>query len=129
MADKAKILIVEDEVILAASMERELARRGYRICESACTEDQAMRQLAAEQPDLIVLDCCLGCEDSGFDIAGRIRSLSDIPIVFMSGLARSEIADRIDAVRGASFLAKPFNPDGLVAVIEAALRAHRGQAA
>ncbi len=122
MSRKIKILIVDDEVILAASMERELARRGYRTCESACSGEEALETLKTEQPDLVLLDCCLsGCDIDGFETAMRIRSTSNVPIVFMSGLSRSEIERKINAIEGSAFLPKPFNPDALIQVIENAL--------
>ena len=102
MTRKAKILIVDDEVILAASMERELARRGYRTCQSACSGEEALERVKAEQPDLVLLDCCLGCEADGFDAASRIRSISDVPIVFMSGLSQAEIESEIVEQEGSS---------------------------
>ncbi|MFO7713720.1 response regulator [Desulfosarcina sp.] len=126
MTPKAKILIVDDEVILVSSVERELARRGYQLCESACSGEDALEKLKAELPDLVLLDCFLGCENSGFDVANRIRSMSDIPIVFMSGLGRDEVADQLNAIAGSAFLAKPFNPEALVRAIELSLQTCRG---
>lgn len=123
MNRKAKILIVDDEVILAVSMERELARRGYQTCESACSGAEALEKLKTEQPDLVVLDCCLsGCDIDGFETAHRIRSISDVPIVFMSGLSRSEIECKTNAIEGSAFLPKPFNPEAMIQVIENALK-------
>ena len=122
MSRKAKILIVDDEVILAASVERELARRGYQTCESACSGEEALETLKTEQPDLVLLDCCLsGCDIDGFETAMRIRSTSNVPIVFMSGLSRAEIGAKFDAIQGSAFLPKPFDPEALVQVIENAL--------
>ena len=125
MSRKAKILVVDDEVILAASMERELARRGYRTCESACSGEEALEKIKTERPDLVLLDCCLsGCDIDGFETARRIRSISGVPIVFMTGLERREIEDRLNAIQGAAFLAKPFNPETLIRIVEAALAGH-----
>ena len=124
MTRNAKILIVEDEIILAASIERELSRRGYRTCESACSEGEALEKVKTEQPDLILMDCCLGCENSGFDAARRIRSICVSPIVFMSGLEEKEIEDQLGAFERCAFLAKPFNPEALVRIIETTLDAH-----
>lgn len=122
MSRKTKVLIVDDEVILAASMERELARRGYRTCESACSGEEALEKVKTEQPDLVLLDCCLsGCDIDGFETAMRIRSITDIPIVFMSGLARWEIEDRLGAIEGAAFLTKPFSPEALIQIVEETL--------
>lgn len=125
MRRKVKILIVDDEVILAASMERELARRGYQTCESACSGEEALEKVKMERPDLVLLDCCLsGCDFDGFETAKRIRSITDTPIVFMSGLERWEIEDRLGAIEGADFLAKPFNPETLIRIVEATLASY-----
>ena len=127
MTRKAKILIVEDELILAMSMEKELARRGYQVCESVSSGDEALEKVKEEQPEIILLDCCLGSVTSGFEAATRIRLVSDIPIVFMSGLNQEDIADTINAIGGSAFLGKPFDPDALIRVIESSLATYHKQ--
>lgn len=116
------ILVVDDDAALRELLERYLTEQNFRV--SAVADGVAMdRLLAAEQPDLVILDLMLPGED-GLALARRLRTHSDLPIIMLS--ARGEEVDRIVGLEvGADdYLSKPFNPRELLARIRAVLRRH-----
>lgn len=114
------ILIADDEPHIVELLSLYLRRAGYRV-ESAADGDQALRKAAELDPDLLVLDVMMPGQD-GLQVCRAIRRRSRLPIVLLT--ARSSDIDKIAGLRlGADdYMTKPFNPDELVARIEAVLR-------
>lgn len=118
MMQKSKILIVDDEAIFVMSLERALKMAGYNVCESALSGEEALEKVKKENPDLVILDLCLSCDASGVEIAKRIRSISNIPIVFISGFQKEEIESEVKEIEEFVYLTKPFDPEELIKAIE-----------
>jgi DNA-binding response OmpR family regulator len=114
------VLVVEDEASIASFVSLYLKNAGYAV-RTAATGSEALAQLAAEQPGLIVLDLMLPDID-GIEVCRRIRKTSDVPILMLT--ARDEDVDKIIGLEvGADdYLTKPFNPRELVARVKSILR-------
>jgi DNA-binding response OmpR family regulator len=114
------ILLVEDEASIASFVSMYLRNAGYTV-QTAATGGDALTQVAAEAPDLIVLDLMLPDID-GVEICRRLRQRSDLPILMLT--ARDEDVDKIIGLEvGADdYLTKPFNPRELVARVKSILR-------
>jgi DNA-binding response OmpR family regulator len=114
------ILVVEDEASIASFVAAYLKNAGY-VVRTAATGRDALRQVAAEKPSLVVLDLMLPDID-GVEVCKRIRQASDLPILMLT--ARDEDVDKIIGLEvGADdYLTKPFNPRELVARVRAILR-------
>ena len=114
------ILVVEDETSIASFVAMYLKNAGYTVRTSA-TGGDALTQVAAEPPDLVVLDLMLPDID-GVEICRRIRQRSDLPVLMLT--ARDEDVDKIIGLEvGADdYLTKPFNPRELVARVKSILR-------
>jgi len=114
------VLVVEDETSIASFVALYLKNAGYRIG-TAGTGREALERVAAEKPDLIVLDLMLPDID-GLEVCRRIRRASDVPILMLT--ARDEDVDKIIGLEvGADdYLTKPFNPRELVARVKSILR-------
>jgi DNA-binding response OmpR family regulator len=114
------VLVVEDESSIASFVALYLKNAGYRI-QSVGNGRDALERVAAEKPDLIVLDLMLPDVD-GLEVCRRIRQTSDVPILMLT--ARDEDVDKIIGLEvGADdYLTKPFNPRELVARVKAILR-------
>jgi DNA-binding response OmpR family regulator len=114
------VLVVEDEASIASFVSLYLKNAGYAV-RTAATGSEALAQLAAEQPGLIVLDLMLPDID-GIEVCRRIRTRSDVPILMLT--ARDEDVDKIIGLEvGADdYLTKPFNPRELVARVKSILR-------
>jgi DNA-binding response OmpR family regulator len=114
------VLVVEDEASIASFVSAYLKNAGYAV-RTAATGGEALRQVAAERPDMILLDLMLPDID-GIEVCKRIRQDSDLPILMLT--ARDEDVDKIIGLEvGADdYLTKPFNPRELVARVRSILR-------
>ena len=120
MAKLDTVLVVDDEPPIRRLLRTSLAASGYRVLEA---EDAvgAMRALAAEKPDLVILD--LGLPDqSGVELITEVRKTSTVPIVVLS--ARHDERSKVEALdHGADdYVSKPFSMAELTARLRAALR-------
>jgi adenylate cyclase len=123
MAQPAKILIVDDEPFNVDYLEQELADLGYETI-SAANGQEALERVAAEAPDLILLDVMMPVMD-GFAVCRRLKGNEETqltPIVIMTAL--DGIEDRIKGIEAGAddFLTKPVIQRELIARIETALR-------
>lgn len=120
--DEIKLLLVEDEVLIAMLIERHLESLGYKIFEHVATGQAAIDSAVARRPDIIFMDIRLPGGMDGVEAAQEIRARYDIPIIFMTGYSTPEILDRTQAVNPAAVLEKPLLPHQIEAAIELALR-------
>lgn len=121
-ADRARILVVDDEPTVADLVARYLTRSGYRT-RTAGDGETALALAAEEPPDLIVLDVMLP-GIGGLDVLRRVAERRPDPPAVILLTARGEESDRISGLRlGADdYVVKPFSPGELVARVEAVLR-------
>jgi DNA-binding response OmpR family regulator len=115
-----RVLIVDDEPRIIKFLNLKLKASGYEVL-TASNGQEALAQVRAQEPDLLVLDVVMPGLD-GFETLKQIRTFSALPIIILS--AKEANVDKIKGlVMGADdYLAKPFNPDELVARIEAVRR-------
>ncbi|MGO4706183.1 response regulator [Microvirga sp. 2MCAF38] len=120
----SRVLVVDDEAAIHRFLTPALMANDYDVIK-ALTGAEALKRIAADAPDIVVLD--LGLPDlDGKEIISRVREWSDVPIIVLS--ARDREAEKIEALdRGADdFVNKPFGIGELMARLRAALR-HRMQ--
>jgi DNA-binding response OmpR family regulator len=115
-----RILVVDDEVRILNFLSSKLKASGYEVL-TASNGLEGMEQAQAQEPDLIVLDLLMPKMD-GLEMLKQLRSFSAVPVIILT--AKGAEADRIKGLQlGADdYLPKPFNPDELVARIEAIRR-------
>jgi phosphate regulon transcriptional regulator PhoB len=118
-----EVLVVEDEPDIRRLVVLHLEREGFR-CRTAATGSDALREVKAAAPDLVVLDLMLP-EVDGLEVCRRLRrdtSTAAIPIIMLT--AKSDEVDRIVGLEvGADdYVGKPFSPKELVARVRAVLR-------
>ena len=118
-----KILIVEDEAILAMSLQDKLLDLGYEVPATAETGEQAIRLVEQFRPDLVLMDIKLRDGIDGVEAAQRIRLKHDIPIVFMTAFGDEQTIRRANTATPYGFLVKPFRPAQLSRILNAALQA------
>ena len=118
------ILVVDDERSISEVISLYLTRAGYRV-KIANDGQSALKELARQMPDLVVLDLMLP-EVDGLEITRRLRAVGDTPIIMVT--ARREEADRILGLEmGADdYMVKPFSPQELVSRVRAVLRRAQG---
>ena len=117
MGRKKKILIIEDEAMFATSMQRVLIKSGYDVSEPLSTGEEAVERTKEETPDLVIMDVMLEGKIDGIEAAMEIRSLHDIPIVFISGYQEEKLLNRAKSVGSSIYLIKPITPQDLLSAI------------
>ncbi len=118
---KIRILVVEDEVVIADNICNTLNDIGYEALESVISYTEAIESLKREKPDLVILDIQLSGKKDGIDLAWTIRREYDIPFIFLSSNADKTTVDRAKKVAPPAYLVKPFSKDELFTSIEIAL--------
>lgn len=113
------ILIVEDEILIADTIKRYLSKKGYNIVGIAISFEEALELLAAQQPDLILLDIRLSGPKTGIDIAAYIKSEQlDIPFIFLTSQLDKNTLETARETLPAGYLSKPIQKESLYATIE-----------
>lgn len=121
---KIRIMIVEDEQIVAKHIKNHLKKGGYNFFEVAATGEEAVERAAEIQPDLILMDIRLAGPMDGIQAAGKIRARFNIPIIYLTAFADSETLERSRATEPFGYLLKPFEAKVLYSTIEVALYKH-----
>jgi DNA-binding response OmpR family regulator len=122
---KARILIVEDEGVIAADIEERLKRLGYEIAGWANNGDDAIMYAISYNPDLILMDIMLKGPLDGIEVAGQVRRQQDVPIIFLTAFSDEAMLERAKITEPFGYLLKPFNERELVTTIEMALYKHQ----
>ncbi len=120
----ARILIVEDEGIVALEIERELTYLGYTVVGNASNGEKAIELAREKNPNLILMDIRLQKSMDGIETATIIRKEQDIPIVFLTAYADDETVERAKPVQPFGYILKPFETRELHVVVEMALYKH-----
>jgi len=119
-----QILIVEDELIIARDIERQLIALGHRPVGLATSGEEAVALAAALQPRLVLMDIQLSGAIDGVDAALAIRARSGTPVIFLTAYTTDDVLDRAKVAEPAGYLIKPFEPTALRTTIEIAMHNH-----
>ncbi|CAO3426771.1 response regulator [Azospirillum endophyticum] len=120
----ARILIVEDDRIVARDIQHQLSRMGHVVVGMSASGEEAVRLACSQQPDLVLMDIRLEGEMDGIEAARRIRDAHRIPIVFLTAYANDEIVHRASLTEPFGYLLKPFEEPQMRTVIQMALYKH-----
>ncbi|MCD6176279.1 MAG: response regulator [Candidatus Cloacimonetes bacterium] len=107
MKKKVKILITENEVIIAQCLKMELESEGYEVCNYVATGEEAIIKAKEENPDIILMDINLSGFIDGIDAAKTITNSQKIPIIFMTGYNEIAIFERAQKINPVAYLEKP----------------------
>jgi len=124
MAGK-RILIVEDEIITAKDIKECLQDIGYVVLAIVSSGEEAIIKVKEENPDLVLMDIMLNGEMDGIETAGQIRSILNIPVVFLTAYSDKNILERAKITEPFGYILKPFNERELQNNIEIALYKHK----
>jgi len=120
----ARILIAEDENIVALDLRDTLRDLGYTIAGLAVTGEGAVEQAAGADPDLVLMDIRLRGEMDGIEAAEQIRLHLDIPIVYLTAYADERSVQRAKITEPFGYVLKPFEERELRTAIDIALYKH-----
>ena len=117
-----RILIVEDEGIVARDILLRLKRLGYRVCGTAATGREAIETALATRPDLVLMDVHLKGDMDGIAAARRIDGALGVPVVYLTAYSDDDTIQRAASADAVGYLLKPFEERELRAAIEVALQ-------
>jgi DNA-binding LytR/AlgR family response regulator len=121
MSHRIKILVVEDEAIIAMDLEMMLLDMGYHVVGCAQNHFQAISLLNEHRPDIVLLDIFLKSSESGIETAAYINENQKIPFIFISSYSDSLTLGEAKKTNPAAYLVKPFKQEDIFAAIEVAL--------
>ena len=121
----AKIFIVEDEAIVAESLNDQLEALGYIVTGNAPSGEEALRKIKNNLPNLVLMDIMLEGEMDGVETAQQIRELYGIPVIFLSAYSDSETLGRAKLTEPFGYLIKPYKERELHTTLEITLYKHR----
>ena len=121
----AKIFIVEDEAIVAESLNDQLEALGYIVTGYAPSGEEALRNIKNNLPDLVLMDIMLEGEMDGVETAQQIKELYGIPVIFLSAYSDSETLGRAKLTEPFGYLIKPYKERELHTTLEITLYKHR----
>ena len=116
------VLVVDDDPHTLRYVREVLTREGYSLSVTA-NPDEVSRLMDDEEPHLVLMDLMLP-GTTGIDLMRNVRSLSEIPVVFLSAYGQDQVIANAFAAGAADYVVKPFSPTELIARIQAALRRH-----
>lgn len=119
--EKPRIMIVEDEVLIAAELEQQLLSYGYEVPALATSGERALELLATIRADLILMDIKLKGELDGIETAGRIRASHRIPVIFLTAFADDSLLEKAKGGEPFGYLIKPVDSRELHSTIAMAL--------
>lgn len=118
---KTKILIVEDEAIVAKNIEKHLLNAGYNVVGLVTTAEESIENAKTEKPDLVLMDIKLKEERDGIEAANIIRESLRLPVVFLTSYTDDETFQRAKLTDPFGYLIKPFEIKDLKRTVEMAL--------
>jgi len=116
-----RILIVEDNVIIADDMQSMLEEIGYEIVDNVIVYEQAVEVLKNHEVDLVLIDIILASDKTGIDLGKHIREKYDIPFIFVTSNSDRATVENAKTVKPNGYLVKPFEQQDLYTSIEIAL--------
>ncbi|MFZ4440339.1 MAG: response regulator [Syntrophales bacterium] len=115
---KHKIMIVEDEGIVAADIQTSIEKMGYAVCAMASSGMEAIQKADSTRPDLILMDIVLKGSMDGIEAATWIKELYKIPVVYLTAFGDDSILQRAKVAEPYAYITKPFNQRELQIAIE-----------
>lgn len=116
-----KVLVVEDEGIIALSIKRMLESSGYTVPGLAATGEEAVRMAELISPDIILMDVKLKGNMDGIETAEEIRRRFDIPVIYLTAYPDSKVFESAKKTEPYAYMVKPFRAEDLKNNIETVL--------
>lgn len=121
---RTKVLIVEDESIVAKDIQQSLEKLGYDVIGTAPTGENAITLALEKHPDVVLMDIMLKGEKTGVEAADEIRSKLDIPVIYLTAYADEKTLSKAKVTEPYGYIIKPFKEVDLHTTIEMALYKH-----
>lgn len=122
MQSVTRLLVVEDELIFAMNLKKELQREGYRVDDIINRGEAAVPLIKNGQFDCILMDIRLGGALNGVETAQEIRKFSSIPILFITGYMNDSNTDQVKTITNSRLINKPVPPEEVILAIRELLK-------
>ncbi len=126
-AKKIKILVVEDERIVARDLQFRLTSLGYQVSGRAASKQEALLSAQQDRPDLVLMDIRLNGIPDGIDAARRLRAEHNLPVIYITGHSDDATLSQARTTEPFGYILKPFENRELVAAIETAIYKHEAE--
>ncbi|GAB4214967.1 MAG: hypothetical protein Fur007_12140 [Rhodoferax sp.] len=123
-----RVLIVEDEWLVARDLEQLLTDMGYRVVGKTDRGEDALEKVAHEHPQLVLMDIALAGSLDGVAAAQLIRAQYDVPVVFLTAYAADDVLERAKLTEPFGYILKPFSERDLRTTLAMALYKHQAEA-
>jgi hypothetical protein len=125
--DAGRILIVEDEAIIAGHISTRLEKAGFTVAGIHSSSSEVLDNIPFLKPDLVLMDIRIKGPSDGIQAAAEVRDRFDIPVIFLTAHTDQETVERAKVTGAFGFLTKPINHMSLQTTIEMALTRHRSE--
>jgi PAS domain S-box-containing protein len=115
-----KIMVVEDEVLIALRLQKRLTEMGYDVPDVVYSGEEAVEKARSFRPDLILMDIMIPGNIDGITVAEIVKSELDIPVIFLTAFSEDNIIERAKKIEPFGYILKPFQDRELKAAIEVA---------
>ncbi len=116
-----KILIVEDEFIIAADIEEKLKKAGFTVIGISYSGEDAIEKVKKEEPDLVLMDIQLSGDMDGIETANKITHKYKVPVIYLTSHSDSYTFSKAMKAEPDNYLIKPFDENELKTAIEISL--------
>jgi len=121
MSEHIKILIVEDEKIVALDLKRRLTKLGYQVTGMAASGDKALALVNQELPNIVLMDIHIQGDIDGVEAAAMLQKIYSIPIIYLTAYSEEKALTRAKTTKPYGYLLKPFSDRELHIIIQVSL--------
>jgi signal transduction histidine kinase len=122
---KTKVMVVEDERIVALNLQRRLAKLGYEVSSVVTSGSEALRHIEQDRPDIVLMDVNIEGDIDGIETASRIPEEYNIPVIYLTAYSEEATLQRARTTQPYGFLLKPISERELHATIQMVLERRR----
>lgn len=119
--EKFKVLIVEDELIIAEDIKDILEQASYEVIGIAASGKEALQLLIAGRPDILLVDISIKGEMDGIQVANTIREQFQLPFIYITSYTNKSILERAKLTKPYGYIVKPYKEQDVLIAIELAL--------
>jgi len=117
-----KVMIVEDEALVAMEIESALQREGFFVCFVTNNGEEALEQAKQCHPDVVLMDIYLAGKMNGVETCKRIKAIMRVPVIFLTAYSDRKTVDEAIECDPDGYLVKPFRRGELIATIKLAIK-------
>ena len=112
-----KVLIVEDEHVVALDLQSSLESLGYKVVACAATGEEAIRLVDSTLPDVVLMDIHLQGTIDGIEAYSRIRARHNLPVIYLTAYSDPDTLERAKITEPFGYILKPFDEEKVVEIL------------